>query len=139
MLTKKHLIGAILVMAAVSVAVYLAKSGVRRTPSLPPADLSKLTAGNEVLVVHTTYACPSLSAMDRLHEDAVAHDEIGFANHFSQEHCQKIKAVGGPFRILGFADGPAGARYVGVAGEKPKTEIWIFGAPGIFSLRSSKE
>lgn len=138
LLTKKHLIGAILVMAAVSVAVYLAKSGVRRTPSLPPADLSKLVAGDMVLVVRTTYECPSLAAMNRLHEDAVAHDEIGFANHFSQEHCQKIKAVGGPFRILGFSDGPAGARYVDVAGEKPQAGKWIFGAPGIFSLRSPK-
>ncbi|AKS23194.1 MAG: hypothetical protein C75L2_00460001 [Leptospirillum sp. Group II 'C75'] len=133
MLTKKHLIGAITVMVAVSVAVVLAKSGVRRGPSLPPADLAKLRAGDTVMVIRTTYDCPSLTAMNRLHEDAVAHDEIGFANHFSQEHCQKIKGVKGPFRILGFSDGPSGARYVGVAGEGPHTEVWIFGAPGVFS------
>lgn len=122
-------------MLAVSVAVYLAKSGVRRGPSLPPADLSKLQAGEEIMVIRTTYECPSLEAMNRLHEDAVAHDEIGFANHFAHEHCQKIKAVKGPFRILGFSDGPAGARYVEVAGEKPPTDRWLFGAPGVFSLR----
>jgi len=135
LLTKKHLIGAITIMLAVSVAVYLAKSGVRRGHSLPPADLASLRAGEAVMVIRTTYACPSLAAMNRLHEDAVAHDEIGFANHFSREHCEKIKGVAGPFRILGFSDGPAGVRYVGVAGEPPQPERWIFGAPGVFSLR----
>ncbi|WP_053764505.1 hypothetical protein [Leptospirillum ferriphilum] len=135
MLTKKHLIGAMTIMLAVSVAVYLAKSGVHRGPALTPADLAGLRAGEAVMVIRTTYECPSLTAMNRLHEDAVAHDEIGFANHFSQEHCQKIKGIRGPFRILGFSDGPSGVRYVRVAGEPPQTEQWIFGAPGVFSLR----
>ncbi|MHB8423069.1 MAG: hypothetical protein ACYDAM_09960 [Leptospirales bacterium] len=133
---KNVIVVAVFVVAgALSLFYFLSLGGSR--PTNPVSAIpSNLTPGNIVVVSKPVFGCPSLTAMDALHNDSVAHDEIGFRNHFDSNHCQDLPIGPDGFRILKFSTGEAGSQYVRIRGLKNGAELWAPFDSGAFSKKA---
>uniref|UniRef100_A0A7C3LTG4 Uncharacterized protein n=1 Tax=Leptospirillum ferriphilum TaxID=178606 RepID=A0A7C3LTG4_9BACT len=132
---RKNAIALVVLLLGVTIPLsYYFSARMSAHSKLPPANLSELLPGELVVISKATYGCPSLENMTVLRGDAVAHDEIGFANHFASAHCQKFPAGPRTFRILKLSDGAGGIRYVEVNDPQSGAAIWLFGEAPTFSL-----
>lgn len=133
---KNVIVAAVLFfVGAFSLFYFLSSGGSRPTNpvSVIPSDL---ILGNVVVVSKPVFGCPSLTAMNALHEDSVAHDEIGFRNHFDSNHCQDMPVGPEEFRILKFSTGEAGSQYVRISSLKNGVEHWVPFDAGAFSKKA---
>lgn len=134
---KNIIVLAVLLLGASIPLSYYWNSRMSTTSKLPSVNLSELLPGERVVIVKATYGCPSLEDMTVLRGDAVAHDEIGFENHFSSAHCQKMPPGLKTYKILKLADGAGGVRYVEVTDPKSGAPQWLFGGPRTFALKKN--
>lgn len=132
---RKNVIALVVLLLGVSIPLsYYFSSRISAKSKLPPANLSELLPGDRVVVSKATYGCPSLADMTVLRGDAVAHDEIGFGNHFASAHCQKVPAGPLVYKIRKLSDGEGGIRYVEVNDPHSGAATWLFGEARTFSL-----
>jgi len=132
---RKNVIALVVLLLGVSIPLsYYFGSRISETRKLPPAHLSELLPGELVVIMKSTYGCPSLADMAVLRGDAVAHDEIGFGNHFASAHCQKVPAGPLVYRIIKLSDGEGGIRYAEVKDPHSGAATWLFGEARTFSL-----
>lgn len=130
---RKGLIAvAVLVLFSVPGLYYFAES----KPQGSVSGNTALAVGNVVSVAGSIFSCPSLTAMDALHEDSVSHDEIGFRNHFDLYHCRDRSVGPERFRILKFATGESGSLSVKMRTLKSGADNWFPYDAGAF-LRQS--
>ncbi|MHB1286832.1 MAG: hypothetical protein ACYCYP_09790 [Leptospirales bacterium] len=121
---KTIIVGGILLFLA-GMALYFSHFGKSTPPNHVSTDPSSLIVGNIVSVSGSVFTCPTLSDMGSLQDDSLAHDEIGFRNHFDTNHCKDIPVGPGKFRILKFSSGVAGTRYVKLSSLKTGTSGWF--------------
>ncbi len=121
---KTAIVGGVLFFFA-GMALYFAHFGKSTHPHQGSTDPSNLIVGNIVSVSGSVFTCPTLSDMSSLQDDSLAHDEIGFRNHFDTNHCKDIPVGPEKFRILKFSSGVAGTRYVKLSSLKTGTSGWF--------------